>query len=100
MEKPAVYSIMRVHLIERLAELYKTDSLAAAKICDEVLDRSGALLGEVRIYHRAKENKYTLTIHVEANSPAEVNELGKTLVSSIECITDFEHSTNNELIEE
>ena len=42
------YSIKRVTLIDRLAELYKTDCLTVAKVCDEVLDRSGALLGEVR----------------------------------------------------
>lgn len=38
-----------VNLIDRLAELYKTDSFSVAKVCDEVLDRSGALLGKVRV---------------------------------------------------
>jgi hypothetical protein len=51
MEKPAVYSIMRVHLVDRLAKLYKTDYVAVAKVCDEALDKSGALLGEVRTRH-------------------------------------------------
>jgi hypothetical protein len=51
MEKPEVYSIMKVHLTDRLAELYKTDCVAVGKVCDEVLDRSGALLGEVRTRH-------------------------------------------------
>jgi hypothetical protein len=37
--------------IEKLAEIYKRGTKEAAlvaEICDEVLDRSGALLGEVR----------------------------------------------------
>jgi hypothetical protein len=37
--------------IEKLAEIYNynmNNAVLVAKICDEVLDRSGALLGEVR----------------------------------------------------
>ena len=43
--------------IDRLAELYKTDYIAVAKICDEALDRSGALLGEVRSRHMKLRNQ-------------------------------------------
>ena len=53
MERPTVYSVWRVELVDRLAELYETDYVAVAKVCDEVLDRSGALLGEVRTRHSA-----------------------------------------------
>jgi len=35
-------------IFERLVELYPDNSVCIAKMCDEVLDRSGALLGEVR----------------------------------------------------
>jgi hypothetical protein len=35
-------------VFERLIELYPADYVCVAKICDEVLDRSGALLGIVR----------------------------------------------------
>jgi len=35
-------------IFERLVELYPNNYVCVAKICDEVLDRSGALLGEVR----------------------------------------------------
>lgn len=38
-------------LIDRLADLYSTDYLTVAKCCDEVLDRSGTLLGYVRERH-------------------------------------------------
>jgi hypothetical protein len=51
-ENPIVYSMFRIELVDRLAELYKTDYVAVAKVCDEALDRSGALLGEVRARHR------------------------------------------------
>lgn len=40
-------------IFERLVALYNDNYLCVAKICDEVLDRSGALLGEVR--NRARE---------------------------------------------
>ena len=33
--------------------MYHTDCLAVANCCDNVLDRSGALLGEVRDRHRS-----------------------------------------------
>jgi hypothetical protein len=39
-------------LIERLADLYVLDAFTVARVCDETLDRSGALLGYVRIYVR------------------------------------------------
>ena len=35
-------------IFERLVKLYPDNYVCVAKICDEVLDRSGALLGEVR----------------------------------------------------
>ena len=35
-------------VFNRLVELYKTDYVSVAKICDEVLDRSGGLLGKIR----------------------------------------------------
>jgi len=35
-------------ILKRLVDLYKTQPLAVAIVCDEVLDRSGALLGHVR----------------------------------------------------
>lgn len=45
---PRKYEIVREHLVDRLAELYKTERAGVARICDEALDKSGALLGEVR----------------------------------------------------
>jgi len=48
-------------LIDRLADLYHTDCLAAAKCCDEVLDRSGALLGYVRERHSKLRSLQTQT---------------------------------------
>ena len=36
------------NIFERLVKLYPDNYVCVAKICDEVLDRSGALLGEVR----------------------------------------------------
>ena len=42
---------MNKEQIEKLAEIYKKnvhDAFIVATICDEVIDRSGALLGEVR----------------------------------------------------
>ena len=41
----------RSELVRRLAECYKRDAMraqAVALVCDEVLDRSGAMLGKVR----------------------------------------------------
>ena len=35
-------------LVKRLAELYNKNYIAVALVCDEALDKSGALLGEVR----------------------------------------------------
>ena len=35
-------------LIGRLADLYVLDAVTVARVCDETLDRSGALLGHVR----------------------------------------------------
>ena len=35
-------------IFERLVALYPDDCTFVAKICDEILDTSGALLGEVR----------------------------------------------------
>jgi len=45
------YVISRNKLIDRLSEMYHTDSLSVANLCDKVLDRSGVLLGEVRERH-------------------------------------------------
>jgi len=62
MERPTVYSMFRVELVDRLAELYKTDYVAVAKVCDEALDKSGALLGEVRTRHmelRSQQKQHT-----------------------------------------
>mgnify|MGYP000374225836 CR=1 FL=1 len=42
--------------IKQLAVIYKNgDSLTVATICDEVLDKSGKLLGEVRTKYREME---------------------------------------------
>ena len=46
--------------IEKLAELYNKgiyDACIVATICDEVIDYSGALLGEVRIVAREQRSK-------------------------------------------
>jgi hypothetical protein len=46
--------------IEKLAEIYSKsidDAFIVAKICDEVLDTSGILLGEVRKVARSKINE-------------------------------------------
>ena len=43
--------------IDKLAELYSRDTTYAfivATICDEVLDKSGALLGRVRVLARKR----------------------------------------------
>lgn len=45
------YVMSRSKLLDRLSDMYHTDCLAIAKCCDKVLDRSGALLGEVRTRH-------------------------------------------------
>ena len=38
----------RKEMAKKLAPIYKEHRLAVARVCDEVLDRSGALLGYVR----------------------------------------------------
>jgi hypothetical protein len=38
----------RKEIAKELAPIYKDHPLAVARVCDEVLDRSGALLGYVR----------------------------------------------------
>ena len=45
------FVMSRNKLIDRLSDMYHTDCLAVADCCDKVLDRSGALLGEVRERH-------------------------------------------------
>lgn len=48
---------MNKEQIEKLADIYSKDmhdAFIVATICDEVLDRSGALLGEVRKIARLK----------------------------------------------
>jgi hypothetical protein len=45
------FVMSRSKLIDRLSDMYHTDCLAVADCCDKVLDRSGALLGEVRERH-------------------------------------------------
>ena len=44
-------------IVNRLIDLYPTNSLCVATICDEVLDRSGELLGHIR--ERVEYNKQT-----------------------------------------
>ena len=59
---------MKKEQIEQLAEIYSNnthDAFIVATICDEVLDKSGALLGEVRKIARKKirdasEKKYKI----------------------------------------
>lgn len=46
-------------IFERLVELYPDDYVCVAKMCDEVLDRSGELLGDVRV---AVIKEFTLKI--------------------------------------
>jgi hypothetical protein len=46
------YSIDRLELVGRLARRYRFDALGVAELCDNVLDRTGKLLGEVRQKHR------------------------------------------------
>ena len=48
---------MNKEQIEKLAEIYSKsthDAFIVATICDEVLDKSGALLGKVRTQARSK----------------------------------------------
>ena len=74
MERPAVYSILRCHLIERLTELYKIDNVAVAKVCDEALDRSGALLGEVRTLHRkVMSHQHTTAAALRKNKMSKIH---------------------------
>jgi hypothetical protein len=40
--------------VAALALLYTSDAVTVARICDEELDRSGRVLGEVREYVRKK----------------------------------------------
>jgi len=40
--------------IEKLAELYCKNTHVVATVCDEVIDKSGALLGKVRANVREK----------------------------------------------
>ena len=54
-------------LIDRLADLYRTDRLVVAKCCDEVLDRSGALLGYVRERHIKSMSLQIQTITAACN---------------------------------
>lgn len=49
---PDIYSIYMGQLVDRLSDMYHKDCLAVAKICDEVLDRSGGLLQKVRDHHQ------------------------------------------------
>ena len=42
---------------EALASVYATDALFVARLCDEYLDRSGGLLGRVRLAARLREPK-------------------------------------------
>ncbi|HUX56235.1 MAG TPA: hypothetical protein VMV77_04630 [Bacteroidales bacterium] len=46
--------------IEKLTKLYKDNPVCVANICDEVLDRSGALLGKIRDKYREqlKDKRY------------------------------------------
>ena len=50
--------IKREELVNRLASVYYKDMLMVATICDEVLDRTGALLGDVRKV--ARKNKHDI----------------------------------------
>ena len=45
------FVMSRRKLLYRLSDMYHTDRIAVADCCDKVLDRSGALLGEVRKLH-------------------------------------------------
>ena len=48
---------MKTERKAKLAEIYSRDTKTAcvvAEICDEVLDRTGALLGEIRSIARSK----------------------------------------------
>ena len=48
---------MKTERKEALAKIYSRDTKTAyvvAEICDEVLDRTGALLGEIRAIARSK----------------------------------------------
>lgn len=47
----------REELVSRLASVYNKDMLTVATICDEVLDRTGGLLGDVREAARKEHNK-------------------------------------------
>ena len=46
------YKIDYNKLLDRLSDLYHTDCLAVADVCDKALDRSGKLLGDVRTRHQ------------------------------------------------
>ena len=50
--------LTREELVVRLASVYYKDMLMVATICDDVLDRTGALLGEVRKI--ARKNKHDI----------------------------------------
>jgi hypothetical protein len=52
------YSIDRLELVDRLARSYELFQYGVSMVCDEVLDRTGALLGEVR--KAAAKNKKKL----------------------------------------
>ena len=53
--EPKIYSLLESTLVDRLTDLYLKAPAAVAKCCDEALDKSGSLLGEVRKQARIKE---------------------------------------------
>ena len=60
------YWLYREVLVNRLAELYKTEYVAVAMVCDLALDKSGALLGEVRTRHSELKSQQKLSHNTQS----------------------------------
>jgi len=60
------YWLYRDVLVNRLAELYRTEFIAVAMVCDFALDKSGALLGDVRKRHSELKSQQKLSHNTQS----------------------------------
>ena len=72
-------------MVTKLAELYETDPLGIALVCDKVLDREGLLIVYVREKHREIKNekdccrRWKITNEVTGNAMNFCATCGKSL---------------------
>lgn len=69
------FVMSRNKLIDRLSDMYHTDCLAVADCCDKVLDRSGAILCEVRERHSKIYGTVMERLTTSHNSANRLNQL-------------------------